>query len=318
MKLRTEIERNTLQKPIDLGEKVLFLGSCFTENIGLWMQKLWNPVMVNPWGILFNPESIAKSISRISSLNLGNLEDGNTIADFKLHEKDGIFYSFMHHGKWSGTDASELQSTLRKQDILARQFLDNCSHIFVTFGTSWIYERGGETVANCHKFPQQEFTRRRLSIKEIVDSWSAIIDGSHSQKHWIFTVSPIRHIKDGLHKNQISKSTLILAIEELVQKFPNKVEYLPIYEFFNDDLRDYRFYADDLVHPSTFAIKAVIELVMETSFTERLQSFVKEAEGIAQALEHKPSDSASDAYRKFLSDTLSRKESLLKKLSLRP
>ncbi len=305
LKLRTEIERSPLRQLIGCREGVLLLGSCFTDHIGSWMEENWLRVMCNPWGVLFNPASIAMSLQRVLS------DDGSTPCP-ELHELNGRYYSFAHHGRWSGADAEALQQQLADLDLQVKDFWQDVRHVIVTLGTSWVYEREGQVVANCHKFPASEFTRRRLSVDEIVALWSPVIEAS-ADRHFIFTVSPIRHVKDGLHGNQLSKGTLLLAIYALQERFPAQVDYLPVYELFIDDLRDYRFYADDLVHPSTMAVEAVKELVSDCCFTVQLKQYLQEAAPIVKALQHRPSDPESAEYKRFRQDTLQHKDALLAK-----
>ena len=312
MKFRTEIERIPLPRPIDRGEGIMLLGSCFTDHIGQWLSDAWLPVSCNPYGVLFNPASIANTLLRL-------LQNDLYIPD--LHEHNGRYYSFDHHGKWSGSDAESLTQQLVDLETETRSFLSSAKHLIITLGTSWIYEREGQIVANCHKFPASDFSHRRLSVDEIVDLWSKVIEAfgetnntPHSSlliPHFTFTVSPIRHVKDTLHGNQLSKSTLLLAIDELQRRFPDRVQYLPVYELFMDDLRDYRFYADDLVHPSTIAIEMVKELFSECAMTPRLRQYMLDAAPIIRALQHRPSDPESPQYQAFLAETLQKKESLI-------
>lgn len=303
MKLRTEIERMSLRQPLGCREGILLLGSCFTDHIGSWLSDAWLPVLCNPWGVLFNPASIALSLSRCLSTAQST--------SFELHEHDGRYYSFSHHGQWSDADAEALQIALQQLENKVRNFWTSAHHVVVTWGTSWVYEREGEVVANCHKFPASDFVRRRLSVEEIVSLWSPVLKAC--DKHFIFTVSPIRHVKDTLHGNQLSKATLLLAIDRLQQLYPGQVEYLPVYELLLDDLRDYRFYAEDLVHPSALAIEAVRELVTDCAMTSELKQYIREAAPIVKALQHRPSSPESEQYRQFLNDTLQRKDALLAK-----
>jgi len=302
LKLRTEIERVPLRQPLGCREGILLLGSCFTDHIGEWLQESWLPVCCNPWGVLFNPASIAQSLQRVI--------DGAEV-QFPLHEQGGRYYSFAHHGRWSDADADRLQQTLQALELQVGRFWKQTRHVLVTWGTSWIYEREGKVVANCHKFPAKEFVRRRLTVEEIVEAWQPIIEST--DKHFVFTVSPIRHIKDTLHGNQLSKSVLLLAIDELMSLFPDRVEYLPVYELLVDDLRDYRFYADDLVHPSSMAIEVVRELVTDCAMDAEMRSYMSEAAPLVKALQHRPSDPNSEQYLRFRSDTLQRKDDLLAK-----
>ena len=307
-RLRTEIERTPLRQLIGCREGVLLLGSCFTDNIGTWLQEHWLPVLSNPWGVLFNPASIAMSLQRV-------IKPLETAVHFELSEHDGRYYSFAHHGRWSGKDAEELQRQLVELDAQVRDFWQQTQHVIITLGTNWVFEREGSVVANCHKFPSNDFVRRRLTVEEIVAFWNPIIE-AFPNKHFIFTVSPIRHVKDGLHGNQLSKGTLLLAIDALQQRFAERVEYLPVYELFIDDLRDYRFYADDLVHPSTLAVEAVKELVTDCCFSTSLKQYMCEASPIVKAFRHRPSDLESDEYVQFRQDTLQRKDALLAKYGM--
>lgn len=317
MKLRTEIERTPLRQLIGCREGVLLLGSCFTDHIGTWLADSWLPVVCNPWGVLFNPLSIAMALQRVLTAscddvqNADSLGQGATQPAFTLHELNGRYYSFDHHGRWSDTDPIRLQQTLQQLEAGVVGHWQQTRHVIVTLGTSWVYEREGRVVANCHKFPAQQFVRRRLSVEEIVTVWSDLIE--QSDKHFVFTVSPIRHVKDTLHGNQLSKATLLLAVDALCQRFPERVEYLPVYELLVDDLRDYRFYADDLVHPSSLAVEAVKELVTDCALTPETATYLREASPIVRALQHRSNDPESAEYQRFKLDTLQRKDALLAK-----
>ncbi len=319
MKFRTEIERIPLPRPIDRGEGIMLLGSCFTDHIGQWLADAWLHVQCNPYGVLFNPASIAKTLLRLSNQDSYSPE---------LHELNGRYYSFDHHGKWSSEDPEILKQQLIDLEAETRSFLSTTRHLIITFGTSWVYERESKIVANCHKFPASDFARHRLSVDEIADLWSQVIESfaslSSEQQNTpnsslltpnltiTFTVSPIRHIKDTLHGNQLSKSTLLLAIDELQKRYPQQVQYLPVYELFMDDLRDYRFYADDLVHPSSMAVEVVKELFTDCAMTPSLRQYMRDAAPIVRALQHRPSDPDSPQYKAFLAETLKKKELLLK------
>jgi len=303
MKLRTELPLERLKKPIDCRNKILLLGSCFTEHIGEWLKDSWMDVCCNPWGILFNPASIAQNLKICLNREKHRPE---------LWQQGQNLYSFDHHGSISATDEVSLYEQIDQIDRSTRDFLSDADHVIITLGTAWVYERNGHIVANCHKAPATEFVRRRMSVEEIVSCWSPIIERGG---HFIFTVSPIRHLGDGLHGNQISKATLLLAIDVLQSLFPGQVEYLPVYELLIDDLRDYRFYADDLVHPAPLAIQAVKELLSETSFTPRLKQYIKEAEGINRTLNHRPSDPEAQEYKEMIQKALNKKKLLLESYS---
>lgn len=300
MLLRTELPHEPLKRRIDVLDRTLLCGSCFTEHIGTWLEDSWVNVKRNPWGILFNPASIAQSLTRCY-----NKAENN----WTLYQRNDKTYSFDHHSSICAKDNATLLLQIRQIEEDTRSYLDQTDHLLITLGTAWIYERNGQIVANCHKAPAEEFVRRRLSVEEIVTMWSPIVQRWHT----IFTVSPIRHIGDGLHGNQISKATLLLAIDELQQRFPDQVEYLPTYELLMDDLRDYRFYAEDMVHPSPIAIQAVRELVTDTAFTPQLQQYLKEAEPLVKTLHHRPSDPDAPDYQALLNRTLEKQRQLFNK-----
>lgn len=304
MKLRTELERTPFCQRIEAGEPVFLVGSCFTEHIGQWLTDCWLPVCSNPWGVLFNPASIAKSLMRAQQ---------DAPYSPPIARNGDLYCSFDHHGSFSNCDETSFLQGIEDAETQAREAFRQARHIVVTWGTAWVFERKGEIVANCHKFPASDFTRRRLTVPEITDLWAPIL-AANPTRHFIFNVSPIRHLSDGLHGNSLSKATLLLAIDALQEKFPHQVEYLPSYELLIDDLRDYRFYADDLVHPSSMAIQAVKELFLDIAAAPSLQQYLKQAEPIAKALQHRPSDPDSDSYRQFLARTMRQKELCLASL----
>ena len=172
-----------------------------------------------------------------------------------------------HHGAFSRPTKEETEAAVRESVERTQQALADATVVIITFGTAWVYEMNGKVVGNCHKLPEKCFTRRRLTVDEIVEAWRPVLE-QYKDKHWIFTVSPIRHIKDGLHENQLSKATLLMAVEQLA----NQSAYFPSYEIVLDELRDYRFYADDLVHPSALAVNYIWERFVETFCTPKTQN----------------------------------------------
>ena len=303
MKLRTELPHTPIRQQIEPSDRILLLGSCFTEHIGEWLGAMWLHTCCNPWGVLFNPASIAQSLRRCTS---------NDAYTPSLWQRGERYYSFDHHSMVSAESEEELLSRIAQIDSETRTFVQSAKHLLVTWGTAWVYERERRVVANCHKAPASEFVRRRLSVEEIVEMWRPLVE----QQHVIFTVSPIRHIGDGLHGNQLSKSTLLLAIDRLRELYPEQVDYLPVYELLMDDLRDYRFYADDLVHPSTLAIEAVKELVRDCLFSATMKQYVQEAEPLVKTLSHRPSDPNSPEYQKLLNNTLLLKQTFINRFKL--
>ena len=249
MKWRTEIEIPKSRWQIEPDNRILLVGSCFTDSIGQKMQAHGLHAPTNPTGVLYNPLSIVQSLN-------GDMR-------VELVEHDGLYHSMSHHSSFSGTDSEQVLRRCLQSQAELHQALAEADVVFVTFGTAYVYFRDGQVVANCHKLPESEFVRRRLSVQEILTAWRPLIR-TMPDKHWVFTVSPIRHQRDGMHQNQLSKATLLLAIEQLQQAFPEQVTYFPAYEIVLDELRDYRFYADDLVHPSAAAVDYIWQRLCDT------------------------------------------------------
>jgi hypothetical protein len=215
--------------------------------------------------VLYNPLSIAQALN-------GDMR-------VELVEHDGLYHSMAHHGSFSGPDSEQvLRRCLQSLNDLHRQ-LAEAEVVLVTFGTAYVYYRNGTVVANCHKLPEKQFTRERVTVEEIVSVWRPLIR-SNADKRWLFTVSPIRHKRDGMHQNQLSKATLLMAVEQLQRELPELVGYFPAYEIVLDELRDYRFYAGDMVHPSEVAADYVWERFCDTymsaSTREQMQQHYKE------------------------------------------
>lgn len=259
MKLQTIVDITPSQWKIGYEDKILMLGSCFSDEIGGQMQQRYLQVTCNPFGTLYNPLSIAQAIS---------LQPSAFSPQLVYHE--GLWHSMAHHGSFSRADKNEAEQAVRSSIDTMQQALNEASVVIVTFGTAWVYEKDGHIVGNCHKLPESCFVRRRLTVEEIVAAWKPVLE-SYPDKHWLFTVSPIRHIKDGLHENEISKATLLLALEAISHQL-SAVSYFPSYEIMLDELRDYRFYADDLVHPSSLAVNYIWERFVDTFCTNQTKN----------------------------------------------
>lgn len=234
------------------------IGSCFADSIGEQMVQRNLRVTCNPFGTLYNPLSIAQAL---------------TMTDMpELIEHDGLWHSMAHHGSFSRADRNEAEQVIRASIETMQKALREATVVIVTFGTSWVYEWKGErVVGNCHKLPESNFTRRRLTAEEIVAAWKPLLE-RYGDKHWVFTVSPIRHIKDGLHENQLSKATLLQAVEKLTGEAGLTADYFASFEIMLDELRDYRFYADDLVHPSSLAVNYIWERFVDTFCTPQTKN----------------------------------------------
>ena len=250
MKLQTIVDIKPSAWKIGYEDKILMVGSCFSDEIGEQMKQRNLNVTCNPFGTLYNPLSIAQALTMTE------------VPELVYHEC--LWHSMAHHGSFSRATKAEAEQAVRASIETMQKALKEATVIIVTFGTAWVYEMNGAIVGNCHKLPESCFTRRRLSVEEIVVAWKPILE-RYPDKKWLFTVSPIRHIKDGLHENQLSKATLLQAVEQLG-------DYFPSYEIMLDELRDYRFYADDLVHPSSLAVNYIWERFVDTFCTPQTKN----------------------------------------------
>lgn len=258
MKLQTIVDIAPSNRKIGYEDSILMIGSCFADSIGEQMVQRNLRVTCNPFGTLYNPLSIAQAL---------------TMTDMpELIEHDGLWHSMAHHGSFSRADRNEAEQVIRASIETMQKALREATVVIVTFGTAWVYEWKGErVVGNCHKLPETNFTRRRLTAEEIVAAWKPLLE-RYGDKHWVFTVSPIRHIKDGLHENQLSKATLLQAVEKLTGEAGLTADYFASFEIMLDELRDYRFYADDLVHPSSLAVNYIWERFVDTFCTPQTKN----------------------------------------------
>ena len=268
MKLQTIVDIMPSAWKIGYEDKILMLGSCFADEIAAQMAQRYLAVTRNPFGTLYNPLSIAQALQMT--------------AIPPLVENDGLWHSMAHHGAFSRSTKEEAEKAVRGSIETMQRAVEEANVVIVTFGTAWVYEwsvgssqwsvgSGQQSaVGNCHKLPAECFTRRRLTAEEIIAAWQPIIE-RYPDKHWIFTVSPIRHVKDGLHENQLSKATLLQAVEMISNQYA-AVSYFPSYEIMLDELRDYRFYADDLVHPSSLAVQYIWERFIDCFCTSQTRN----------------------------------------------
>jgi hypothetical protein len=265
MELFTKVNIPLSDKKLAYQDRILLLGSCFADNIGEKFSEHYFQTTINPFGTLYNPASIMKAIQ------LSMCRDSKHY----LLPHNGLWHSMMHHGSFSHPDKKVLLSRYEESQHVMRNALQEASTIIVTFGTSWVYEMDGMVVANCHKMPADRFRRNCMTANRIIDMWLPLLV-QIPNKHWIFTVSPIRHIKDGLHANHLSKATLMQAIDTLIVNArglnpSSSYSYFPSYEIMLDELRDYRFYAEDLVHPSPVAVEYIWQRFVETYMTTDTQ-----------------------------------------------
>lgn len=293
---RTEVQLEPSQCTINYSDNIMLFGSCFAQNIGQEMAMAKFNAMLNPFGILFNPESIAQTINRIL--------DNREIKPNELFNNQGVWSSFDFHGSFSSAEKNEALQQMNSSLHRANQWIKKTSVMVITFGTSFVYRllSTGDVVANCHKVDAKKFERERLSVDEIYDSFFELIQRLRAQSpnmRFIFTVSPIRHLRDGLHENQLSKSILLLAIDRLCSVFKN-VFYFPSYEIVVDDLRDYRFYDEDMLHPSAVAIDYIWEKFRASFIDEQTQQIMDQVMKVERAVQHRPININTDSFKSFV------------------
>ena len=297
MKFRTEVEIPISKKKIQISDSLFSIGSCFATEISVKLSDSQFQTLNNPFGTLFNPWAVKNSIQEIFENKI------YTEKDLDFHQ--GEYLSFNHHTSFSSENQEETLRKINQKINLAHEFLKRSNWVIITYGTAFAYEHLAKNifVANCHKIPQTNFNKRLLSHEELVNS---IAETCHILKkicpketQFLFTLSPVRHTKDGFSKNNLSKAKLLCAIHEVVKQHEN-CHYIPVYEIVMDDLRDYRFYKEDLIHPSEQAVQYIWEKFKKAYFSDEADRFSNENLKIKQALEHRPKDKNSPKHEAFL------------------
>jgi lysophospholipase L1-like esterase len=302
----TVVNIESSNSPILYQDGIMTLGSCFSENIGRKLQNAFFEVDINPFGVLFNPMSVANSIQL--------LLDNKHFTENDLFQQATLYYSFSHSTLFSGNNPDEVLTRINQRIETAVENLQKSRFLLITFGTAWVYEHEGEVVSNCHKLPSATFQRRRLSVDEIVSNYQQLIQtlkARFPELQIVFTVSPIRHWKDGAHENNLSKSILHLAVEELQQLFTN-VSYFPAYEIQLDELRDYRFYSSDMFHPSEVAVDYIWKRFGEVYFSANTQKLLVRLEKLAMQMNHRSIHPKSDEHQHFLKQLEQQKLDLIR------
>ncbi|MBT8308551.1 MAG: GSCFA domain-containing protein [Maribacter sp.] len=314
MKLQTQVPLRTADNQIDYQSQLLLLGSCFVQNIGQKLDYHKFRSLKNPFGILFHPIAIETLVSK-------------SIREAQFTNED-LFY---HNGRWHCFDAHSDLSDVAKEDLVrklntglknTRQQIYKSTHIIITLGTAWVYryKSSEDIVANCHKVPQKEFSKELLSVENITKSLGSMlgfIESVNPNAQIIFTVSPVRHLKDGFVENQRSKAHLIAAIHRLLDDKTNQNQsvreaYFPSYEIMMDELRDYRFYKSDMVHPNELAVDYIWERFKGVWISDKAFSTMAKVEEIQRGLKHRPFNPGSQEHQKFL-NSLNTKTRLLQK-----
>ena len=275
-------------KSIDHNSRIVMLGSCFAENIGKKLIECGFNIVMNPMGILYNPISIHNALQRII--------EGREFTEDELFYHNGLWASFMHHGSFSHSDKNEALRIMNERLHQAHQQLQNATHLIITFGSAEVYEHDGQVVANCHKLPARHFTHRLLSTNEITTPYYSLFPAPYSLLP-IFTISPVRYLGEGAHHGQINKATILLATDQICRE--TGADYFPSYEIMMDELRDYRYYATDMIHPSDMAIDYIFERFTTTYLTEEAIRTAEEIKKLKKSLSHRPLHPDSEEYQKF-------------------
>lgn len=287
-----------IEKPdfsLDYHSRLMLVGSCFAENIGNKLMENRFSVDCNPCGIVYNPESVAQVLGRL-------IEEREMVAD-DLIWHEGKWVSWEHHGSFSSPERESCLEKMNSRIHRGAEHLRKADLLLITFGTSWVYRylHSGRVVANCHRFPESDFERFRLSVPEVVGLYDRVLERLERINpglRVLFTVSPIRHWKDGAHGNQVSKSVLLLAIDELVKHW-KRAYYFPSYEIVLDELRDYRFYAEDMLHISEAAVDYIWTRFKDTFLSAEALQVMRQVEKINKGINHRPFDPESETYLAF-------------------
>jgi hypothetical protein len=302
MKFRYEFDIKKLPGAITHQHKLLLIGSCFTENIGEKLDRYKFTTLQNPNGILFNPVSVADALTDY-------IENKKFTTD-ELFIYNECWHSWKHHSRFSGLNADEVLQKINTSTQSAHLFLKETDYVFLTLGSSWVYEltdkatnaKVGTAAANNHKAPSSWFHRKLLTTEEVLQVLDDAINRLflfNSKLKIIFTISPVRHLREGVVENNRSKAALIQAVHQLADTF-EKLYYFPAYELVIDDLRDYRYYAEDLVHPNYFATQYVWEKLVDACMNEKTKVLLEEIRAINLAYHHKAFNPSSEQHKKFL------------------
>lgn len=292
MIFHTEINIKPLEQTVVYADALLFLGSCFADEVGVICKGLGFNALVNPFGVLYNPASIAQSVERLDSGRPFTRDDVIAVGERQ-------YCTFNHNTAFWNTSEDMLLQTINQRLGEAHEHFMKSKWLVVSLGTSWVFKHrmSGQIVSNCHKLPAHQFDREFLTVERSSQYLSGIVE-RHPEKQFIFTVSPLRHLKDGMHGSQLSKAALLLAVNEICRQFAN-AHYFPAYEIMMDELRDYRFYKEDMVHPTEQAVRYIWERFAEFAINASEKPAMNAAAELRQMLEHKPLFPETEAFKRF-------------------
>jgi len=293
MNLYTEIDLKQDKAPLEHDSKLFLIGSCFSDNISRKLARGGIQHLSNPFGVVFNPYSILDQLKK--------LMNNEKVAEREIRFHDGVFKSLKHHSQFNSTDKQSLIEAIEKSSAGAYQMLEQANLVIITLGSSWVYEHQElGIVANCHKIPQVEFKKRMLSLDElerILGQLLELLTKFNSSTRVVFTLSPVRHLKDGYKENARSKAVLLEAIHRRIDK--EKVQYFPAFEVVMDQLRDYRFYEDDMLHPNSLAIDLIWEKFSKVYFSNDCRSLISEVNDFFSKKAHRTMFPESESARIF-------------------
>ena len=297
---RTEVNVEPSKYKINHKTPVMFLGSCFADNIGAMLTEKKFPVYINPFGVIYNPMSVKQSLDILINKKEFQKDD--------LYQFNNQWISLYHHSEFSSPVLRDALKKINSGIDKGTDFLKSTKFLFITFGTAWVYEwkETGKVVSNCHKIPAGKFNRRMLKPEEILEVWGGLIEKLKTQLpelKIIFTVSPVRHWKDSAEGNMVSKSVLLYSIRLLREKFPD-TDYFPSYEIMMDDLRDYRFYGEDMLHLNTTAVNYIWQKFDQRFINDETHELLKKVDEINRAVAHKPFHPGSEDHLIFVEKTL--------------
>ncbi|MPR32473.1 GSCFA domain-containing protein [Salmonirosea aquatica] len=310
--IRTEVPVNPSDWKIDYQTPVLTVGSCFAEVLGSQLSEYKLPVLNNPFGTVFNPYSIAKLLTMA-------LEGTPPNEELYVQNADGIWLHYDFHSTFWADSREALEEQLKGTLARVRDFLNTSEVLVVTFGTAYVYryKKNLSLVSNCHKTPQNEFVKELLGYEQLLNLWSNVLRALKHTRKVILTVSPVRHTRDTLPLNQVSKSVLRLLCHRLTEQHAN-VSYFPSYEMMLDDLRDYRFYEDDLIHPSTWAEEYIFQKFAESYLDSSVREGLEEWDKVRKMMAHRPQHGLTESYRLLLINVKSRLEKMAETLPVSP
>ena len=298
---RTPVSLTSLPDPIRLKDHLLCIGSCFAQAMGRRFDENKFVVRANPFGIVYNPVSVCQLLQ-------STLQDKLPPASTYL-ERDGLHFNYLFHSDFHATTQQELQTQIAQTMADTREFLRTAQWLVITLGTAFYYGHTAtqQVVANCHKMPARTFEKRRLEPSEIVEAFEELFSVAqvyNPNLRYLFTVSPVRHVRDTLEQNSVSKAALRLAVDHLQRQHPDKVHYFPSYEIMLDDLRDYRFYTADMLHPSEVAEDYIWDKLVHSCLAPEAVDFLQQWQPIQRAMQHRAFHPTSAAHQQFLRQTL--------------